>query len=587
MEAGLKSAAMLEADNKPTALIGEKDEVRPSSAPPPTPKSVFLETFGCQMNELDSELIVGQLRALGFQFTLDWKEAAVILYNTCSVRQHAEDKVYSRLGRAGQRKNDIGNIVIGVIGCMAERDGKDLIRRYPQVDILCGPGELDKLPLLIDNAVKTNTPSIALQGSNSRRSGTLAAAEDQLELLDLSRSFNPDINQGSNHRSAYVRITRGCNKFCAYCVVPFTRGAEMHRPPDHIVDECKKLADNGVIEITLLGQTVNHYRFEHTHASIIAGITQPQKGRSYQGGYRRDPFDSDQVTTFANLLYRIHEEVPAIRRLRFVTSFPRDFGNDILEVIRDCPRICRYLHVPAQSGSNRMLETMNRGYTVEQYRDFIIRIREYLPDAQIAGDMIVGFSTETDKDFAQTVDLLKWCQYKNCFIFKYSVRPGTTAYDKLVDDVPDEIKKERNNILLRAQAEISEIIHAGQIGKTFEVFVEGISTREARRKRANLADLRRHGELASIGITVGGKNFTNSDSPSTTTTVLAEDNSDDQSPIELQLSGRTPGDLITMFDAEESQAPNLIGKIIPIKITASVPLALFGSMSQSQCSGDQ
>ncbi|MFN9968605.1 MAG: radical SAM protein, partial [Phycisphaerae bacterium] len=318
-------------------------------------------------------LVAGQLHALGYRFTTSADDAHIVLYNTCSVREHAEQKVWSRLGELAQRKASEPNLVVGVLGCLAERDGVDLVKRMPVVDVLVGPGELDKLPNLLDNALRTreslsadpapedpnarkgltSAREIALQGGSSRRSTTLAAAADSLELLDLSRSVSPLDPSDKPSKSAYVRITRGCNKFCTYCVVPFTRGAEIHRPPQHIIDECKMLADRGVIEITLLGQTVNHYRFEHAAAVTVGGITQPQKGRSFTGGHRRDPFAGEQTTTFADLLAQIHEEVPEIQRLRFVTSYPRDFGDDVLEVIRDHPRICRYLHVPAQSGSDR------------------------------------------------------------------------------------------------------------------------------------------------------------------------------------------------------------------------------------------
>ncbi|MFG0330543.1 MAG: tRNA (N6-isopentenyl adenosine(37)-C2)-methylthiotransferase MiaB [Phycisphaerales bacterium] len=529
-------------------------------------RRVYLETFGCQMNELDSELVTAQLRALGYEFTLDWKSADVVLYNTCSVREQAEQKVYSRLGRVGQRKSEKPQVVLGVIGCMAERDGVDMIRRYPQVDLLCGPGELDRLPMLIDNAMKTSAPAVALQGDSSRRSSTLSAAEDNLELLDLSRSFDP-AGRPDGGRSAYVRITRGCNKFCTYCVVPFTRGAEIHRPPDHLVEECRRLADSGVVEITLLGQTVNHYRYEHDHAEFVNGVEQPQKGRSYRGGHSRDPFAGEQVTTFADLLYRIHEEVPAIKRLRFVTSYPRDFGDDVLQVMRDCPRICRYLHVPAQSGSNRILSMMNRGYTVEQYREFIERVRQYLPDASIAGDIIVGFPTETDDDFEATVELLKWTRFKNCFIFKYSPRPGTTAFDRIPDDVPDEVKRARNNRLLSIQGAISREIHQAMVGRTVEVFVEGLSAKEAK------AQASRGSSNGAVGLTINGQSVIET---------LVDDNQHANGVGEtVQLSGRTDGDLITVFDASAIEASRLIGSIVPVRIHESATLTLFGRLVET------
>ncbi|MEL7473749.1 MAG: MiaB/RimO family radical SAM methylthiotransferase, partial [Planctomycetota bacterium] len=510
-------------------------------------KHVYLETFGCQMNELDSELVAGELQRLGYAFTPDAQNADIVLYNTCSVREQAEQKVWSRLGEMRSHKAGRPDVVVGVLGCMAERDGEDLVKRMPVVDVMCGPGELDKLPALLDNAVRTRASltdglgehaathsanAIALQGGASRRSGTLAAAEDSLEVLDLSRAVSPiDHPEFAERKSAYVRITRGCNKFCTYCVVPFTRGAEIHRPPEHIIDECKRLADEGVIEVTLLGQTVNHYRFEHGAAVSLNGVTQPQKGRAFKGGHRRDPLAGASVTTFADLLRRIHDEVPAIQRLRFVTSYPRDFGDDVLEVIRDHPRLCRYLHVPAQSGSDRMLETMNRGYSVSEYHEFIDRARSFLDEPEkgrplaLSGDIIVGFPTETDEDFEGTVDLVRRSRYKNCFIFKYSPRPGTVAYDKIPDDVPDEVKRRRNNQLLAIQAEISEQVGREQIGRTFDVFVEGLSKKTLKAGGMTKGQLRR---ADAVTLTV---------SAPAPTAVAGADHDDET----VQLSGRTDG----------------------------------------------
>jgi tRNA-2-methylthio-N6-dimethylallyladenosine synthase len=379
-------------------------------------RTVYLETFGCQMNELDSELVRGHLETLGYRFTTDPKQASILLYNTCSVREHAENKAYSRIGLAGVRKREGEDLLVGVLGCMAERDGVDMLRRHPQVDLLCGPGELDKLPALIDNAARTAAAEaetgrravegrVALAGNTSRRTAALAATEDDLESLDLARAFDPDRAAGRT-KSAYVRITRGCNKFCTYCVVPYTRGAEVHRPPDGIVEECRRLADAGVMEVTLLGQTVNHYRYTHGVAVTVDGVERPQVGPGL-AAFRNEVVDDPGVTTFAKLLARIHDEVPELPRIRFLTSYPRDFGDDVLEVMATRPRICRYLHLPAQSGSNRILKLMNRGYTVEEYLDFVDRVRRWLPDACIAGDIIVGFPTETDEDFEATKDLLR------------------------------------------------------------------------------------------------------------------------------------------------------------------------------------
>ncbi|HYF14354.1 MAG TPA: MiaB/RimO family radical SAM methylthiotransferase [Phycisphaerales bacterium] len=565
-------------------------------------RRVYLETFGCQMNELDSELVAGQLRALGYRFVADPQDADVLLYNTCSVREHAEQKVWSRLGELKARKKEEPALVVGVLGCMAERDGTDLIRRMPVVDILCGPGELDKLPGLLDNAVRTReslvggpalsesrlghgvaeVPSarqVALQGNASRRSATLAAAEDTLELLDLSRSISPlDASHDgpSIRRSAYVRITRGCNKFCTYCVVPFTRGAEIHRPPDHIIDECKKLADAGAIEITLLGQTVNHYRFEHGAAVTVNGLTQPQKGRSYGGGHRRDPFAGERVTTFADLLRRIHDGVPAIQRLRFVTSYPRDFGDDVLEVIRDHPRICRYLHVPAQSGSDRILKVMNRGYTVAEYLGFIDRARAFLDEPEkgrplmLSGDFIVGFPTETDEDFARTLALVERARYKNAFIFKYSPRPGTIAFDKIPDDVPEDVKRRRNNELLDAQSRVSDAVSREQVGRTFGVMVEGLSPRSLKQAGMTQGQMRQAGHVA---VTIGGRAL-GARATAIASAPVAEAET-------LQLCGRTDGDQIVFFDAPAEQAKSLIGTIAPVRVTGADHLSLQGAIDEA------
>ncbi|PHQ79782.1 MAG: tRNA (N6-isopentenyl adenosine(37)-C2)-methylthiotransferase MiaB [Phycisphaera sp.] len=553
-------------------------------------RRVYLETFGCQMNELDSELVVGQLANLGYQFTSSVDDADVVLYNTCSVREQAEQKVWSRLGELRQAKADRPEMVVGVLGCMAERDGTDLMDRMPVVDVMCGPAELDKLPSLIDNAVRTRQSLVAddpkaalksvkasaLQGDSSRRSGTLAAAGDSLEYLDLSRSVSPIDPVGSLRKSAYVRITRGCNKFCTYCVVPFTRGAEIHRPPAHIIEEVQRLADQGITEITLLGQTVNHYRFEHDSAQITNGITQPQKGQAFKGGHRRDPLAGKNVTTFADLLYQLHEKAPSVQRLRFVTSYPRDFGDDVLEVIRDCPRLCRYLHVPAQTGSDRMLKKMNRGYTVDEYNEFIDRARHHLHQPEIgrplmiSGDIIVGFPTETDEDFAQTVELLERSRYKSCFIFKYSPRPGTVAYDKIPDDIPNSAKRERNNALLAIQNRISDEVSKEQVGCEFDIMIEGPSQHTIK-----ASGLRAKKASSGIQLTIGGKN-TDEANDYSVTAVLDQVESET-----IQFSGRTDGDQIVMFDAPTATAGSLPGQIRRVRITDGQGLSLFGELIDS------
>ncbi|HLL88293.1 MAG TPA: MiaB/RimO family radical SAM methylthiotransferase [Tepidisphaeraceae bacterium] len=514
------------------------------------PRKLYMETFGCQMNVLDSELVLGQLRGQGYEPTEDRDAADVVIYNTCSVREHAEQKVWSRLGELRDRKADRPDLVISVIGCMAERDGANIFDRFPHVDVLCGPGELDKLPGLVHNAVVTNTaalrsdvgaalvsPSsaraatggdtsvasakqVALMGATSRRSSTLHAAEDNLELLDLSRSISAE----DDVAQAYVRITRGCNKFCTYCVVPYTRGTEVHRPPQNIVDEVRRLADAGVREVTLLGQTINHYAYRH---------------------------GDGRTTSFAELLYQIHEAVPHLPRLRFVTSFPRDFTDEALTAMRDCDRICRYLHVPAQSGSDRILKAMNRGYTARQYVDFIDRARSFMPDVCLASDFIVGFPTETDADFEQTKDLVRYGRFKNSFIFKYSPRPGTVAIDRFSDDVPEGVKRRRNAELLAIQGEASAQANREMVGRTVQVLVEGVSKLVAKRAAYPSSNVElgweRRGPRAAEG-------------RSTT-----------------QLVGRTRGDQVVVFDADRS----LVGQLLDVEITAAKNLTLFATLATS------
>jgi len=517
-------------------------------------RKLYLETFGCQMNMLDSELVLGQLRAQGYDSVASRDEADVILYNTCSVREHAEQKVWSRLGELRQRKADEPGLVIGVIGCMAERDGANMFRKFPQVDILCGPGELDKLPGLVHNACVTVGPGssnrspaestafgpvkhVALMGSTTRRSSTLAQAEDTLELLDLSRS----ISASDNTRQSYVRITRGCNKFCTYCVVPYTRGPEVHRPPQNIIDEVKKLADAGAREVTLLGQTINHYAFKH---------------------------GDGRTTTFAQLLYLIHEATPHLPRLRFVTSFPRDFSNEALQAMRDCSRICRYLHAPAQHGSDRILKMMNRGYTAGQYFEFIDRAREMMPDVSIASDFIVGFPTETESEFAQTVEMVHRCRFKNSFIFKYSPRPGTTAIDRYADDIPEEIKRRRNNELLAAQQAVSVQVNRALIGKVLEVMVEGesklVSRQAAALSRVSGGAVELGWEKRREKSEAGARNSVQTLDPETS--FIATDQSI------TQLTARTRGDQIVAFDGPVS----LIGEMLLVEITDARNLTLFG-----------
>ena len=513
------------------------------------------------MNELDSELVRGQLSTLGYTFTNNPDAAQVVLFNTCSVREHAESKVYSRLGIVSERKLAGENILLGVLGCMAERDGLSLLQRFPQLDIMCGPGELDKLPALIDAARRSEAATAAertaLAGNRTRRSAALSAVQDDLETLDLSRAFDP-IVAGRSAFAAQVRITRGCNKFCTYCVVPNTRGAEVHRPPDHIIDECRKLADAGAIEITLLGQTVNHYRYEHGAAVTIDGREAAQIGPGLAAFRAAIPVGK-RVTTFAHLLRRIHDEVPAIARLRFVTSYPRDFGRDILETMRDCPRICRYLHAPAQSGSDRILKLMNRGYTRGEYEDFAAEALDILPDATLAGDFIVGFPTETAEDFEASCDMVRKLPFKNNFIFKYSPRPGTVAIERFKDDISNQVKKFRNNVLLNLQTQTSARVHAAWIGRTVDVLIEEVCTQRDAQPAKSGVELR--WETNTVKNTANNSAMMGHPAPTT-------------------LRGRTAGDLIVSMDTPHGANPgDFVGHIVPVVLQHTSALLLTGALT--------
>ncbi len=526
-------------------------------------KKIYLETFGCQMNVLDSELIEGRLRTLGYDFTGDWTAADIVLYNTCSVRRHSEDKVLSRLGLMKIRKQSQPDLVVGVLGCMAERDGLRLGQHWPQVDVLCGPGELDKLPALLDNAFRTGKQQTALAGNAAgRRNVPETAGDSSLELLDLSRSFSPQ----KNRFQAYIRVVRGCNKFCTYCVVPYTRGPEVSRAPQAIIDEARRLVDAGAMEITLLGQTINHYVYEHGTASGTAGAVR-----------RR--------TTFAGLLYQLHESIPYLPRLRFLTSFPADFTDDILHVMAGCSRICRYLHIPAQAGSNRILRLMNRGYTVESYMTLVERARRLAPDIVLAGDMIVGFPTETEEDYRATRDLVSRVRYKNCFIFKYSPRPGTVAARRHPDDVPELEKRRRNNDLLTVQNQISQELNRTLIGQSVPVLCEGPSGWN-RSAESVITQRTAPDETAAVAafppaprVELGRRLAAAMRAP------VGRQADDEPPPIVpevIQLIGRTTADQIVVFDG----APSLEGRMVQVRIHAAHAMTIFARM-ESECSTGQ
>jgi tRNA-2-methylthio-N6-dimethylallyladenosine synthase len=478
---------------------------------------VYLETMGCQMNALDSELLSALLAREGMTVVVSPKSADVLLYNTCSVRQHAEEKVHSHLGAACQRKAARADLVIGVMGCMAQRLGKELLQRHAGLDFVVGPGQVGRVVELIRQCREHPGPAddawrVALDDSHRRTAEGLDVRRDATPAggdgLEQDERLNLDRDPSLTHlpHQAFVRIMRGCDKFCTYCVVPFVRGGEQSRKPEAIVEEVRRLAGGGVTQVTLLGQTVNSYRWR----------------------------DGDQTVGLADLLERL-SPMAGLRRIRFVTSYPADFDERILQAMRDLPNVCRYLHVPAQSGSDRILKAMNRRYSRAEYDGLIDRARQIVPGISIAGDFIVGFPGETEEDHAASADLIRRSGYKNSFIFKYSPRPGTTAQRRLPDDISEAVKKRRNNELLAVQSQVSLAGNLEMIGQTVEVLVEGLSRRSAKQPG------RREDGM-------------------------------------VQLVGRTTGDQIVVFDGPAE----LRGEYVNVQLTAATALTLMGSQARQQ-----
>jgi tRNA-2-methylthio-N6-dimethylallyladenosine synthase len=458
-------------------------------------KKLYIETVGCQMNVLDSELVVASLRKRGFELTDNTRDADTILFNTCSVRQHAEDKIYSALGRLKNAKQKHPHKIIGVLGCMAQKDQRMIFERAPYVDLVVGPGQLHQVPDLIADIEAGGGQKMEV--SLGRKDGSRQQIERSHESFDPLR----DAAMRPTPYQAYVRIMIGCDKFCTYCIVPSVRGPEQSRPPQDIVAESRQLADEGCKEIILLGQTVNSYR------------------------YRED----GKVTRLSNLLESLHE-IDGIERIKFVTNYPKDMTDDLLQTVHDLPKCAKYLHVPVQSGSNRMLERMKRGYTVEEYREMMDRIRKIVPEAAVTSDFIVGFCGETEEDFQLTCKLVHEQRFKNSFIFKYSERPGTKGAELFPDDVPEDVKKRRNNELLAMQNIISEVDNHSFLGREVSVLVEGPSK--------------------------------------------SSEKSDDPEAQQVQLTGRTMCDRIVVFDGNRRQ----IGQTLPIAIYDANAHTLFGAV---------
>ncbi len=384
-------------------------------------KSFFIRTYGCQMNENDTEIMAGQLEQRGLVRTEDEQVADLLIFNTCSIRDLAERKVMGKVGRLGgpsKRK-----VIIGITGCMANAKKESLFAKLPHIDFVLGTNNIHDLNTVLDEVLATGKQSIR----------TAAVFEHELDYLGAKRE---------DKVKASVTINRGCDKFCTYCVVPYTRGPEVSRPPASILAECEQLAQQGYKDITLLGQNVNSYGKDQPSWSCL----------------------------FHDLLYQI-DKIPEIERLRFMTSHPVDITLDLMYALRDLKSLCEFVHFPIQAGSNRILKKMHRIYTVEQYLEKVRLLHEIVPGVTLGTDIIVGFPTETEEEFQQTYDLLKQIEYSVAYLYSYSPRKGTPAM-RWQDDIPEEVKQDRLQRLLRLQEEISSRQRLNLIGQELEVLIE-------------------------------------------------------------------------------------------------------------------
>ena len=404
-----------------------------------------LTSYGCQMNKLDSELVEARLQQRGYVPANEEAAADVVLINTCSVRQHAEDRVWSKLGKLRIRKRSEPELVVGVLGCMAQEHKRYMLSRMPHIDVVVGPSAFGDIDDTVERARAKNAQLAASREPARSRHDVVGAGVLTVDDGVSGDRIRRDVRVRPLKSQAYMSIMRGCNMPCSYCIVPTTRGDEISRPIADLVDEANRLCDDGVTEITLLGQTVNAY------------------GRDLKG----------QDATLARLLRSLHE-IPALRRLAFITSHPNFLSPDLIDAIAELPKVARFLHLPAQSGSNRVLKAMRRGYTVERYKKRIDQLWSKAPDVELHSDWIVGYPGETAADFDETVAFCREIGFAQSYVFKYSPRPGTLASD-LVDDVPTAEKERRNQVLLAVQEELTAAKHRALLGETVEVLVEGPS----------------------------------------------------------------------------------------------------------------
>ena len=413
-------------------ILEDVDTARPTTAEADGHRRVYIETYGCQMNVSDSEIVASVLRDNGFGLTRDENLADVVLLNTCAIRENAEQKVRHRLDvlRAKKRRAR-PDLVLGVLGCMAERLRTKLLEQEKLVDLVVGPDAYRDLPRLLQESEETGQAAVNVHLSREETYADVAP-----------------VRYDSDGISAFVSIMRGCDNMCSFCVVPFTRGRERSRPADSILDECKMLVEQGYKEVTVLGQNVNSYRYGENGSTV----------------------------SFAELLHRISLISPELR-VRYSTSHPKDCSDELLHVHRERPNVCNYIHLPVQHGNSAVLERMRRTYTREEYLDLIDRARRIVPDLALSTDIIAGFCGETEEEHADTLSLMQEVRYDQAYMFMYSERPQTYAARKYEDDVPEDVKKRRLNEIITLQTRISQENNLREIGKTHMVLVEGPSKR--------------------------------------------------------------------------------------------------------------
>ena len=402
-------------------------------------KKLYVESYGCQMNFSDSEVVASIMTNNGYSTTRNIDEADVVLINTCSIRENAEQRVRNRLTEFKHRKDQKPDLVVGILGCMAERLKKSLLEEEKLVDLVAGPDAYRDLPNLVDEV-----------GTGQKAVNVLLSRDETYADISPVRLDHGGI-------SAFVTIMRGCDNMCSFCVVPFTRGRERSRDPQTIVEECKDLLSKGYKEVTLLGQNVDSYRWNLTSKGVVKD-------------------ENQQTTNFAQLMEMVALVSPELR-IRFSTSHPKDMTDDVLEIMAKYENICPYIHLPVQSGHSTVLERMNRGYSREWYLERIDAIRRFMPDCAISTDIITGFCGETDEEHEATISLMQQVKFDFAYMFKYSERPKTLAERRFADDVPEEVKAKRLNEIIDLQLKHSKLSNEKQVGQTVKVLIEGTSKR--------------------------------------------------------------------------------------------------------------